>query len=474
MKKIYLLVCWGGSLFFNQVLSAQECPQNEYPVGFIKSLFGKGVIIRKNEDKPYVASKALAICSHDMLKTEQQSYATVLFDDDSSEILVYPKSEFRVEQYQMKKQLSRRNGGKDKGKPENASFDRIKGQLKFFFDGSKHNPATTRVKYKTANSVMTIRGTSGVIVSQEGTTTLAMDTGKMTVQNVFNPAEPVLVKRGYWGRIIGTQAPQQPKPITKETYKEIHENFERPEGLEVTPFTGALAKLSEKSAAPMALGIPKAPGQIAAGKNDEDDDKNKDSADADKDSSSGTFLHIGPVISLGLPRLFNGGVEMKLWDWFGFGVYAGGIPDFFDYKIDQVKFNLSYLNIEGRGVLYPFKGSFFIGCGIGYENFKGNVNYNDTDASGNPLTINGSTKMNRMFVSPQFGWLTMYKSGFVLGTELGATIPVAGESDLTLDVDVQTNNPDVIREKERIENAIKDVETFPLPFWHVIKVGFLF
>ena len=136
------------------------------------------------------------------------------------------------------------------------------------------------------------------------------------------------------------------------------------------------------------------------------------------------------MVGVGVPNLLNFGVTTKLTRYLGFGANVGIIP--------QVKVSLygdatlSYQEYDAYGRLYPFGGSFFLGCGAGYATMKGS--FSDTaDIPAIPelmvpaqrATIKSEAEVKSLIVTPQLGFLHTYGSGFSLGVDFGAQVPIA-------------------------------------------------
>jgi hypothetical protein len=166
---------------------------------------------------------------------------------------------------------------------------------------------------------------------------------------------------------------------------------------------------------------PPPPAAPAAKAEDKDDDTN------------GLFgpFRIGPVIGVGVPNLVNFGVTAKLTRFLGFGVNVGVIP-----KVQLSLYGdatLSYQEYDAYGRLYPFGGSFFLGAGVGYATMKGS--YSNTIAvpaavaafvpPGTELTVETDGKVRSLVLTPQIGFFKTFGSGFSIGIDVGAQMPLA-------------------------------------------------
>lgn len=81
--------------------------------------------------------------------------------------------------------------------------------------------------------------------------------------------------------------------------------------------------------------------------------------------------------------------------------------------------------------LYPFGGGFFLGSGIGYETVRGSF-VDKVDIPEVPGVIAAQTAEIRseatvrsLILTPQLGYFATWGSGFSLGIDVGAQVPIA-------------------------------------------------
>lgn len=136
---------------------------------------------------------------------------------------------------------------------------------------------------------------------------------------------------------------------------------------------------------------------------------------------------------------------------------------------------------QGVARWFPFKGSFFIGSGIGFQTFRASLSSTVDDS-----TLTTTVDLSGMFVSPQLGWLFVWRSGFALGLTFGAQIPFPKEPVATSTyngqpvpaeagagfsqdiVDKANKNKDTVRTLGRLANK------YPMPNIELLRVGFFF
>jgi hypothetical protein len=160
--------------------------------------------------------------------------------------------------------------------------------------------------------------------------------------------------------------------------------------------------------------------------NDEVEHKSKD----DSNGVLGPF-RIGLLVGGGLPGLLSFGGVIKVTRYFGAGLNVGLIPSMkLSFYGDA---RISYQHYELYGSLFPFGGSFFLGAGVGYATMSGTVtNSYDIGAAQsvapglpNPLAVDSEGSVKTLVLTPRAGLLHTFSSGFTVGLDVGADIPIA-------------------------------------------------
>ena len=152
------------------------------------------------------------------------------------------------------------------------------------------------------------------------------------------------------------------------------------------------------------------------------------------------------MIGVGLPALVSFGATLKLTRYLGAGVNVGLIPTM------KISFygdaTLSYQEYDAYARVYPFGGGLFLGAGIGYATVKGTYTEN-FDLSGYQSPVPGVSlpadalyrsegSVKTMVVTPQLGVFHSFDSGFSLGFDIGAQVPVA-PSQIAFSSSVEAN-----------------------------------
>lgn len=118
---------------------------------------------------------------------------------------------------------------------------------------------------------------------------------------------------------------------------------------------------------------------------------------------------------------------------------------------------INTLAVEGRIRWHTGSGPFFLGLATGWLNFSVD------GIDGSPTTVG---TLSRFYITPHIGWIWVYHSGFVLGTELGVQVPFS-HPELTF------TGP----KASRSDKARKDLDPLlssVFPYINLIKVGYSF
>jgi hypothetical protein len=111
---------------------------------------------------------------------------------------------------------------------------------------------------------------------------------------------------------------------------------------------------------------------------------------------------------IGPPNLIGGGLHFRLGDYFGAGVDYQMTPEI---GFRPVAVSSSLFSVNAR--VYPFANSFFLGGGLGYQQWRGQ--FADKD-----VTVAARASFPAMMASIGF----MGREGFVMGMDLAVMIPL--------------------------------------------------
>ncbi len=470
---------------------------DEEEIGKIENIIGSAEIIVNNSR--IELEKDTTIHSSDTIITKDKTFVKILFFD-GADIILYENTQIKIKEYKFKIDAEKKN--------LKGVFEDIKGKIRFFVKPAKNTE--NDVKYKTNNAVMGIRGTGGVIVAQGSQKTqLLVTSGKVDFSNPAAPDKIVQVKENQWGEMRGEKPPAPPKPATPEIIKNLA--IDIPEGFELTK-SGEDDKENKKEEDKKLNNSnptgPLPPVESPTGAADDDEeDSNKEDSNSDSDNNNSNknevdeIFRIGPTVSIGLYQYLSIGIEMRILKFLGLSVNIGGAPGKMNLKdfpnignkinnnnqpeINNIK--ASFFHVEARAVIYPFKGSFFIGSAFGMRKLDVQADtciYVTVSSQSVCVPANGGIKINTTYATPQFGWLFVWDSGFSIGTELGAQIPLSMSSNnyyTNLNNSNQTAYSQAISSgnyqdfQNTLQTRLPDYFNHQvLPFWNILKIGWLF
>lgn len=189
-----------------------------------------------------------------------------------------------------------------------------------------------------------------------------------------------------------------------------------------------------------------------------------------KNRPLGDFL-VGPYVTgVAIPRPVSFGAEMKWKDVLGLSAGYGFFPQL---TLDNVKLKVTALDFRFK--VYPFKGSFSIGVGLGTQTFTGQTSQVITPTAGSPTPTNITLTQDNFYAAPQLGWNWIWDSGFFMGMDLGVQLSISRKTALNTDADA------LIKAQTEYKNLEKDVNDMadllgkiPLPLLTLIKIGYFF
>jgi hypothetical protein len=230
-------------------------------------------------------------------------------------------------------------------------------------------------------------------------------------------------------------------------------------------------------AGPQDAGIP--PPVSAAPERDE-----SGAADEEKAEDGEDVFRIGFLVGTGLPSVIGFGLAMKITSFFGAGVNIGLIPAVTVPLYGEAELSYQVYDVYGR--LFPFGGAFFLGAGVGFANIHGTFTnrYDVTALQGqvpglpNPLVVTSEGSVRTMVLTPSVGLQHTFASGFTLGVDAGAQIPIA-PSDTTFETAVPPSVPPALVSRyvtpndETVRESLDTMGRQVLPTLN-IRIGWLF
>ena len=178
------------------------------------------------------------------------------------------------------------------------------------------------------------------------------------------------------------------------------------------------------------------------------------------------------------PRPVEAELTVKLGASFALGVKGSYLPEL---SVPGINFKVDLKALEGVVRWFPGDGVFFLGAGLGYQNFKASF---DEIADGNDLTI--AADMSGYFVQPQLGVLWIWRSGFAMSLSFGLQIPipkdpVVSATYLGQPVPAQATSAvpqDVVDQaqstKDDVQSLARLIVKYPFPTLNLLRIGFFF
>jgi len=212
----------------------------------------------------------------------------------------------------------------------------------------------------------------------------------------------------------------------------------------------------------------------------------------EEDNSNGIFgpFRIGAVVGAGLPNLVSFGGMIRLTRFFAAGLNIGLIPTL---KIGYYgEATLMYQEYDLYGHIYPWGGALFLGAGVGYETVKGTLSktfdLRPYQQPGLPipdsldLTSRGS--VHTLVLTPQIGLFHTFGSGFSLGADIGAQVPIApSRISFATEVAFPAGVPQAVKDQvvaqlvtpndRKVHDTLETIGRTVLPTFNV-RIGWLF
>ncbi len=171
-------------------------------------------------------------------------------------------------------------------------------------------------------------------------------------------------------------------------------------------------------------------------------------------------VRLGVLAGAGLPSPISAQVLFKYKEVVGANLELGMLPEVTLPLGDKTRVRQEMIDFSLR--LYPFKGAFFFGCGIGAQRLVGTA-----QVSAYGMTGDASARANTLFVSPRLGFVHRFGFGLAIGMDLGVEIPISG----TVTTSTSVPGVDVPEDATNAANFAKKV---PIPILHILQLGYVF
>lgn len=194
-------------------------------------------------------------------------------------------------------------------------------------------------------------------------------------------------------------------------------------------------------------------------------------------SQNPRMFRVGLVAGVGAPSLMNFGITTKITPYMGLGVTLGLIPT---VKVPLYgEATIAYQEYDAYLRVYPFGGGFFLGSGIGYAKATGSWSQNvNTPAaygiSAQQLSLSSEASVKAMVITPKIGYLYTADSGFLVGIDLGAQIPVSpSQTNLTTNLPASLPASYTLEATSQVNNTLARIGQQVIPTLNV-NLGWMF
>ena len=168
--------------------------------------------------------------------------------------------------------------------------------------------------------------------------------------------------------------------------------------------------------------------------------------------------HLGLLFGVaGLTQPIHAELVAKPVRWLSAGFGIGGLPaSLGDAVLSAASVqgaSLTTISIEGALQAFPFGGSFFLGAAFGHLGLSAAAS-----TKAGPVQIDISS----LYFAPRLGWLAVFDSGFSLGLDLGAQLPISP----------QVSSSGARQAAANVESLARTLAALPLPTLS-IRMGWL-
>ncbi len=179
-------------------------------------------------------------------------------------------------------------------------------------------------------------------------------------------------------------------------------------------------------------------------------------------------LRAGPILGVAAPAGLDAGLLVNWKKLVGARADVAMIPTLPVPGVPNAV--TSRIAIEAGTRVFPFHGAFFVGGAMGFAETHGRLTASITN-NGQPDTMLGTATLKTFYAKPEVGFLWTWKSGLMLGCDVGVDIPVtAWQPRFQATVDGSTKN---VAGQGSLASALEFVGAHPMPAVGLIRVGFL-
>ena len=173
-------------------------------------------------------------------------------------------------------------------------------------------------------------------------------------------------------------------------------------------------------------------------------------------------FHVGATAGIGLPTPFSGQALVKYKNLIGVNAEYGFLPEIKVPISEDLRVKASSLEASFR--LYPFRGSFFLGCGFGSQKISASATVSEMNVRA-PVSAETTTT----FLSPRIGFLHRFDFGLSLGMDVGVQVPLSGKTDFSVP-EFQGKQLSIPAE---VTDASRYAEKTWVPIVHILQLGYV-
>lgn len=172
-------------------------------------------------------------------------------------------------------------------------------------------------------------------------------------------------------------------------------------------------------------------------------------------------VRLGAMAGVGVPSPISAQAIFKYKEVVGANLELGMLPELTLPIADEAKVSQKMVDVSAR--LYPFKGAFFLGCGLGTQNLSLKARQTEQGVTGE-VNLQSDT----LFISPRIGFVHKFDFGLAIGMDIGAMIPFSNSLKTTGTIAGIPVNPP----KEALDAATFVGKT-PVPIIHLLQLGYI-
>lgn len=175
--------------------------------------------------------------------------------------------------------------------------------------------------------------------------------------------------------------------------------------------------------------------------------------------------NLGATVGAGVPSPISGQVLVKYKKVIGLNAEYGFLPTLTLPGGDNIQVS-QHMADFGLHV-YPFKGAFFLGCGMGFQNLSASATTTQ-QVQGQSVTGQATASVDTVFVSPRLGFLHRFDFGLAIGMDVGVQIPVSGSTTISGSADGVALTP-----PKGATDVAHTIQTTPIPIIHLLQLGWV-